>query len=385
MSSTRSTRPRERPVSSAPAGRRPLSTRSPTVLDRAVLTATVRIPIFDREVAAVRVTEAPVAALDEITAGEGDEPTGDAESRGGAESFPLGLVPERERDDRYRGYDPAVVNEIGAAHDGPVLVKADGARTRLLKAPNEREPQIPASADRVVPVASAGAVGEPLTAETVHRPERVAAITDAAVGDEITPELVGRVLAHEEGGLKGIPGGATAIPLVNAVDDADDEAAAREIARVVHERADVPRVVLARMIEGRLWTSSSKADCSTELTYKATPCLSDLMERTVTVVPEAGLHARPASKLVQTANRFDADVSIGRANDGDDGLVRADSMLSVSGLNVGHGESVRVVAEGAEAADALDAVCDLLTSEVEEGKKSESDDTESADDGGDPT
>jgi len=73
------------------------------------------------------------------------------------------------------------------------------------------------------------------------------------------------------------------------------------------------------------------------------------MERTVTVVPEAGLHARPASKLVQTANRFDADVSIGRANDGDDGLVRADSMLSVSGLNVGHGESVRVVAEGAEA------------------------------------
>jgi len=66
-------------------------------------------------------------------------------------------------------------------------VKADGARTRLLKAPNEREPQIPASADRVVPVASAGAVGEPLTAETVHRPERVAAITDAAVGDGSRP------------------------------------------------------------------------------------------------------------------------------------------------------------------------------------------------------
>jgi phosphocarrier protein len=111
------------------------------------------------------------------------------------------------------------------------------------------------------------------------------------------------------------------------------------------------------------------------------------MERTVTVVPEAGLHARPASKLVQTATRFDADVSIGRADDGDDGLVRADSMLSVSGLNVGRGESVRVVAEGAEAADALDAVCDLLTSEVEEeeDERSESDDAESAADGGDPT
>jgi probable selenium-dependent hydroxylase accessory protein YqeC len=228
-------------------------------LDRAVLTATVRIPIFDREVAAVRVAEDPVAAIDEIASsgGEdavsgGEESEGDAEPTGGAGAFPLGLVPERERDDRYRGYDPAVVDEIGAAHDGPVLVKADGARTRLLKAPNEREPQVPAGADRVIPVASVGAVGEPLTAETVHRPERVAAITDAAVGDEITPELVGRVLAHERGGLKGIPDDATAIPLVNAVDDADDEATAREIARVVHERADVSRVVLARMIEGEI-------------------------------------------------------------------------------------------------------------------------------------
>jgi probable selenium-dependent hydroxylase accessory protein YqeC len=136
-----------------------------------------------------------------------------------------------------------------------VLVKADGARARLLKAPDEREPQVPAGADRVVPVASVGAVGEPLTAETVHRPERVAAVTGAAVGDEITPELVGRVLADERGGLKDVPPDATAIPLINAVDDDADEAVARAVARVVHERADasrvdVPRVVLARMIDG---------------------------------------------------------------------------------------------------------------------------------------
>ena len=213
-------------------------------LDRAVVTATVRIPIFDGEVAAVRVTTDPVATIEAIGAAGGAEANGDA--------FPLGLVPERERDDRYRGYDPEVVDELAAAHDGPVLVKADGARTRLLKAPDEREPQVPAGADRVVPVASVGAVGEPLTAETVHRPERVAAITDCEVGDEITPELVGRVLADELGGLKDVPPDATAIPLINAVDDDADEAVARSIARVVHDRADVPRVVLARMIAGEV-------------------------------------------------------------------------------------------------------------------------------------
>jgi phosphocarrier protein len=93
------------------------------------------------------------------------------------------------------------------------------------------------------------------------------------------------------------------------------------------------------------------------------------MERTVEVVPEAGLHARPASKFVQTANEFDAELSIGRADDGDDGLVSANSMLSVTGLNVEHGESVRIVADGPDAADALDALAAILTTPVEQTER----------------
>ncbi|SMO69452.1 selenium cofactor biosynthesis protein YqeC [Halorubrum cibi] len=212
-------------------------------LDRAVLTATVRIPIFDRQVATVRTAKDPVAELDALREASPERDDGSA-------TFPLGLVPERERDDRYRGYDPETVDRLSAAHDGPVLVKADGARTRLLKAPNDREPQVPAGADTVVPVASVHAVGEPLSEAVVHRPERVANLVDGVeTGDEITPELVGRVVAHEDGGLKGVPADATAVPLLNMVDDDADEAVAREVAAAIHERADVPRVVLARMRE----------------------------------------------------------------------------------------------------------------------------------------
>ncbi|MFC5134858.1 MULTISPECIES: selenium cofactor biosynthesis protein YqeC [Haloferacaceae] len=210
-------------------------------LDRAILTATVRIPIFDRQVSTVRTAADPVdelAAVREEYA-EREEPL----------PFPLGLVPEREREDRYRGYDPETIDRLSAAHDGPVLVKADGARTRLFKAPNDREPRIPDGTDTVVPVASAHAVGEPLSEAAVHRPERVAALADLAIDDEITPEAVGRVVADEAGGLKGVPSSATAIPLINMVDDDDDEAVAREIAAAIHEHADVPRVVLARMRE----------------------------------------------------------------------------------------------------------------------------------------
>ena len=201
-------------------------------LDRAVVTATVRIPIFDDDVAAVRVTRDPVGALRD------------------ASDWPLGLVPERERDDRYLGYDRETVSAIRATPGhGPVLVKADGARTRLLKAPDEREPQIPATADTVIPVASARVVGEPLSETHVHRPERVAELTGLDLGDTIGPEDVGAVLASRLGGRKGVPPSATVVPLINMVDDDDLAATGHAIADAVHERADVPRVVLARMLD----------------------------------------------------------------------------------------------------------------------------------------
>ena len=205
--------------------------------DRAIVTATVRIPIFDPHVAEVAVSEDPIGELML------------------RETWPLGLVPEQEFEDRYAGYDPDTVSDLARAHDGPVFVKADGARMREFKAPATNEPQIPERADTVIPVASAHIVGEPLDEELVHRPERVAAITDTEVGKTVTPETVGTVLAHPEGGLKGVPQGATAIPLVNKVDDEDDEQVAREIAEVLLEQADrsvVPRVVLARMADADL-------------------------------------------------------------------------------------------------------------------------------------
>ncbi|AEN05374.1 selenium cofactor biosynthesis protein YqeC [Halolamina sp.] len=205
--------------------------------DRAIVTATVRIPIFDPHVADVVVTEDPIGELML------------------RETWPLGLVPEQEFEDRYAGYDPDTVTDLARAHDGPVFVKADGARMREFKAPAANEPQIPETADTVIPVASAHIVGEPLDEELVHRPERVAALTGVDVGSDVTPEMVGTVLAHPDGGLRGVPHDTTAIPLINKVDDEEDEQVARKIAEATLEQADrsvVPRVVLARMADAEL-------------------------------------------------------------------------------------------------------------------------------------
>jgi len=83
------------------------------------------------------------------------------------------------------------------------------------------------------------------------------------------------------------------------------------------------------------------------------------MERTVTVVPEAGLHARPAAEFVRTANEFECELLVGLA-DGDR-TANARSTIAVTGLGVESGEQVRLVAEGEDAAAALDALEAVLT------------------------
>jgi phosphocarrier protein len=88
------------------------------------------------------------------------------------------------------------------------------------------------------------------------------------------------------------------------------------------------------------------------------------LERTVTVVPEAGLHARPASKFVETVNEYEAEIQIGT---GADDLAPAGSMLTVTGLGVKRGEQVHLVASGDDAEAALDALEAVLTTPEGEG------------------
>ncbi|MFC6729828.1 phosphocarrier protein HPr [Natronoarchaeum mannanilyticum] len=87
------------------------------------------------------------------------------------------------------------------------------------------------------------------------------------------------------------------------------------------------------------------------------------MERTVTVVPEDGLHARPASKFVETANEYDSEITV--AANGDE-PVNAASMLAVTGLGVKSGEDVVLAADGPDEEAAIDALEDVLTTPEDE-------------------
>ncbi len=111
-----------------------------------------------------------------------------------------------------------------------ILIEADGSRMRAFKAPAEHEPVIPTTATVVVPVVGIDVIGKALNSESVHRTELTAELAQANVGDEITPEIVTRVVLHPSGGRKGLPAGARWIPLINKVVSEFEGESARQIA-----------------------------------------------------------------------------------------------------------------------------------------------------------
>ena len=74
-----------------------------------------------------------------------------------------------------------------------------------------------------------------------------------------------------------------------------------------------------------------------------------------------GLHARPATLVVKTANRFAASVSI-RNLSGTGEWVNAKSMLNLMAAGVKHNDIVEMKTEGEDEEQALTALLDLIQS-----------------------
>ena len=74
------------------------------------------------------------------------------------------------------------------------------------------------------------------------------AVQGAALGDPVTPELVAAVLAHPDGGAKGLPPGARLVPILNKVTD-EWLPAARQIARLLLAYPAVDSVLIAAVAE----------------------------------------------------------------------------------------------------------------------------------------
>lgn len=76
----------------------------------------------------------------------------------------------------------------------------------------------------------------------------------------------------------------------------------------------------------------------------------------ITVRHEVGLHARPAAMFVQTAQKFEAAITI----DANEKTANAKSMLSILMLGVTQGTEVVISADGSDEEEALTALKTLI-------------------------
>ena len=86
-------------------------------------------------------------------------------------------------------------------------------------------------------------------------------------------------------------------------------------------------------------------------------------QRAVVVQNQLGIHARPATLLVQAAARFEADIFLSK---GDISRINGKSIMGVMMLAAEHGAEVLIEAEGADEAEAADTIARLLGSSFED-------------------
>ena len=82
----------------------------------------------------------------------------------------------------------------------------------------------------------------------------------------------------------------------------------------------------------------------------------------ITVNNEVGLHARPATFFIQTANEFKSGIWVEK----EDRRVNAKSLLGVLSMGITQGTEITIVAEGPDEVGAADSLAELISSNFSE-------------------
>lgn len=193
---------------------------------RAVLTTTTRIAAYELELAPAACETNDEGALAEALATHG-----------------CCLLAQPSREHKAAGVAPDVPRQLLARPDvDVVVVEADGAAQRPVKAPAAHEPALPDGTTLLVVLVGIDALAAPID-QVAHRPERVAALTGLARDERLTPGALARLVTHEDGGIKSLPAGARAALFINKVEDEPQAALAAEVAAAALGGRAIMRVV----------------------------------------------------------------------------------------------------------------------------------------------
>lgn len=163
---------------------------------------------------------------------------------------PITIARERLGSGKLKGVSPNLVDELWGSHDiDTIIIEADGAAGRPVKAPREWEPVIPSSTSLVVAILGIDGAEVKLNEDNVFQSEGVSKLTGISMGERLTEEAMATLMTHSEGIFKGTPSSSRVVAFLNKVDIPNGVAKAESIARKILEKGHprIERVVLGQL------------------------------------------------------------------------------------------------------------------------------------------
>jgi len=156
--------------------------------------------------------------------------------------------PHADDEPKWLGLPPRCLErlyEIAVKRDAVLVVEADGARGLSLKVPAEHEPVIPDWIHLVVPIVGLDIVGKRLGSESVHRPERAAALLGLNQGIGLEPKHIVEILRSPLGAMKQIPEAAAVRVLLNKAETPGRLSSGRLVAKALLTVPEIQSTLIA--------------------------------------------------------------------------------------------------------------------------------------------
>jgi probable selenium-dependent hydroxylase accessory protein YqeC len=152
---------------------------------------------------------------------------------------------------KIKGFEPHTIDQIWQSGVFRwIVVEADGAAGKLLKAPAAHEPVIPDSTHWMIAVVGLTVVDKPLSAQWVFRPQLVSALSGLAPEAPVSASAIAKMCLDKNGMLKNAPTHARRFIFLNQADSRKCLASGKQIAQLLalYGRASLDGVLIGQTI-----------------------------------------------------------------------------------------------------------------------------------------
>lgn len=152
---------------------------------------------------------------------------------------------------KLKGIDKECVDELFERDIFDIiLVEADGAKGKPIKAPAEQEPVIPGNTSLLIGVIGIDCYGKEISPLWVHRPQILSEITGRRDGSLIDDVVIEKLVLSQEGLFKSCREKCEKVLFINKVENSETVGIAKRIGNsVLKQSPDIKRVLIGSIID----------------------------------------------------------------------------------------------------------------------------------------